>query len=70
MVIRVNTPKLIRRWSSEGVKWWTNATTASFEKPRERIKRIIAANSLFAHISAADHTLDRRWWFTLRFNSI
>ena len=59
-VIRAKTPKLILRWSSEGVKWWTNATTASFEKPRETIKRIIAAYSLFTHISAPDQILERR----------
>lgn len=50
----INTPKLILRCLAEGVRWWTNAMIASFEKPRETISRIIAAYSHFTIISQND----------------
>jgi len=45
------TAQLNFRCISDGVKWCTNATTASFEKPRDMMNRIVAAYSLYAGIS-------------------
>jgi hypothetical protein len=48
----IETPQLILRCSLDGVKWCTNARTASFEKPKERIVRIVAAYSLYVIVNA------------------
>jgi hypothetical protein len=48
----IETPQLIMRCSLDGVKWCTNARTASFEKPKERIVRIVAAYSLYIIVNA------------------